>query len=48
MTDLGEWTVVDSIGEVVVNEGVFTVFEDCAKISEAAVVRAASSTDCLR
>jgi len=41
---LGDWTVVDTIGEVVVNEGVFTVFEDCAEISDATVVRAASST----
>lgn len=37
--------MVDTIGEVVVNEGVFTVSEDCAEIVEAAVVREASSTD---
>lgn len=38
--------MVDIIGEVVVNEGVFTVFEDSAEILEATTVRAANSTDC--
>lgn len=41
-----EWTMVDTIGEVVVNEGVFTVFEDCEEILEATTVRVANSTDC--
>ena len=45
---LGDWIVVVTIGEVVVNEGVFTVSEDCAEISDAVVVRAASSIDCWR
>lgn len=48
ITGLGDWIVVDIIGEVVVKEGVFTVSEDYAKISEAAAVRATSSTDCWR
>ncbi len=45
---LGEWTVVDIIGEVVVNEGVFIIFEDSTESSEVAVVRASNSTDCWR
>jgi len=38
--------MVDTIGDVVVNEGVFTVYKDYAEISEATTVRAASSKDC--
>lgn len=45
---LGEWIVVDIIGEVVVNEGVFTIFEDSVESSEVEIVRAANSTKCWR
>ena len=41
ITGLGDWTVVDTIGEVVVKEGVFTVSEVCAETSRVAIVRAA-------
>lgn len=37
---LGEWTVVDNIGEVMVKECVFIVSEDCAEILEAIAMRA--------
>ena len=48
ITSLGVWIVVDTIGEVMVKEGVFTVSEDCAKILEATAVRETSSTYCWR
>lgn len=48
ITFLGERNVVVTISEFVVNEGVFTVIEDCAEISKAAAVREASSTNCWR
>ena len=43
---LGEWTVVDIIGEVVVNEGVFTVIEDSVESSEAAAMKETNSIGC--
>ena len=46
MTGLGEWNVVDTIGEVVINKGVFTVFQDCVEISKETTIGVASSTDC--
>lgn len=45
---LGDWTVVVTIGEVMLKEGVFTMSEDYAEISEVGAVREASSTDCWR
>ena len=38
--------MVDIIGEVVVKEGVFRVFEDYAESSEAVGVRTTNSTYC--
>lgn len=32
ITSLGDWIVVDTIGEVVVKEGIFTASEVCAEI----------------
>ena len=46
ITGLGDWTVVDKIGEVVVKEGVFAVSEVCAETSGAVVVRETISIDC--
>lgn len=45
ITNLGEWTVANTISEVVVKEGVFTVGEYCAEISVPAAMRVANSTD---
>lgn len=46
ITSLGDWIVVDIIGEVVVKEGVFTMSEVCAETLGEIVVRADISTNC--